>query len=75
MPETDQFNCQAQDAVIWIGLDAFRELSDWIMAANDHRLPWNRPEALSQEVSVVKRAMGDSASSVSASADPKLGKS
>ena len=72
MPETDQFNCQAQDAVIWIGLDAFREFSDWIMAANDH---WNRPEALRQEVSVVKRAMGDSASSVSASADPKLGKS
>ncbi|HET9907121.1 MAG TPA: hypothetical protein VFQ23_10785, partial [Anaerolineales bacterium] len=59
MPETDQFNCQAQDAVIWIGLDAFRELSDWIMAANDHRLLRNRPEVLSQEVSVIKRAMGD----------------
>ena len=74
MPETDQFNGQAQDAVIWIGLHAFRELSDWMMAANDHRLQWNRPEALSQEVSVVKRAMGDSARPVSASADPKLGK-
>ena len=74
MPETDQFNCQAQDAVIWIGLDTFRKLSDWMMAANDHRLHWNQPEALSQEVSVVKRAMGDSARPVSAGADPKLGK-
>ena len=74
MPETDQFNGQAQDAVIWMGPHAFRELSDWMMAANDHRLQWNRPEALSQEVSVVKRAMGDSARPVSAGADPKLGK-
>ena len=35
MSETDQFIGQQQDTLIWEGLQAFRDLPDWLMAARD----------------------------------------
>jgi hypothetical protein len=35
MSETDQFVGQKQDGLIWEGLQAFRDLPDWMMAARD----------------------------------------
>jgi len=35
MSETDQFIGQTQDALIWEGLQTFRHLPDWMMAARD----------------------------------------
>ncbi|MEO7837924.1 MAG: phosphotransferase [Anaerolineales bacterium] len=35
MSETDQFIGQQQDALIWEGLQTFRHLPDWMMAARD----------------------------------------
>jgi hypothetical protein len=35
MSETDQFIAQKQDALIWEGLQTFRDLPDWMMAARD----------------------------------------
>lgn len=35
MPKTDQSFSQEQDTLIWEGLQTFRELPDWMMAARD----------------------------------------
>ena len=35
MSETDQSIAQKQDALIWEGLQTFRNLPDWMMAARD----------------------------------------
>jgi hypothetical protein len=47
MSETDQFIDQQQDAVIWEGLQAFRDLPDWMVAARD---PGRIFAALSQAI-------------------------
>src|SRR5688500_4780194 len=47
MSETDQSIAQKQDALIWEGLQTFRELPDWMMAA---RSPERICAALSQAI-------------------------
>jgi len=47
MSETDQFIGQKQDTLIWEGLQTFRDLPDWMMAARD---PERICAALSQAI-------------------------
>ena len=47
MSETGQFVDQQQDALIWEGLQTFRDLPDWMMAARD---PDRIRAALSQAI-------------------------
>jgi hypothetical protein len=55
MSETDQFIDQQQDALIWEGLQTFRDLPDWMVAARDPEricaeLSWAIPEFHSGEL-------------------------
>ena len=69
MPETDPFNGQEQDALIWIG----RTLA--ILHTGPKTLQSDlRKSSFTNGLKVVKRAMGESALLVSESMDSKMGK-